>query len=120
MVTPSHRRRRGCRLSTKAMKSVARLCPALLVAPVVLAAGLLANAQTTLSWDQVKTKFQTANPTLKADVLNVEEMKAEEVTAFLRPNPQLTVSTDGNQIAPHSGVWQPTKGTQVQTAFSYL
>jgi cobalt-zinc-cadmium efflux system outer membrane protein len=79
-----------------------------------------AGAQTALSWDQVKTRFETANPTLKADALNVEEMKAEEITAFLRPNPGLTVSADGNQVAPHNGVWQPVKGTQVQTAFSYL
>jgi cobalt-zinc-cadmium efflux system outer membrane protein len=77
-------------------------------------------AQTPLSWDQVKTKFESANPTLKADAINVDEMKAEEITAFLRPNPQFTVSSDGTQIAPHDGVWQPTKGTQVQTAFSYL
>jgi cobalt-zinc-cadmium efflux system outer membrane protein len=73
-----------------------------------------------LSWDQVKAKFQAANPTLKADAINVDEMKAQEITAFLRPNPQFTLSSDGTQIAPHNGVWQPTKGTQIQTNFSYL
>jgi outer membrane protein, heavy metal efflux system len=79
-----------------------------------------AHAQTTLSWDQVKAKFETANPTLKADAINVDEMKAEEISAFLRPNPQFTISSDGTQIAPHNGVWQPTKGTQMVNAFSYL
>ncbi len=34
------------------------------------------------------------------------------MTAYLRPNPQFTFSTDGTQIAPHNGVWQPLKGTQ--------
>jgi cobalt-zinc-cadmium efflux system outer membrane protein len=77
-------------------------------------------AQAPFTWDQIKTKFESANPTLKADAANVEEMKAEEITAFLRPNPTFTLSTDGTQIAPHNGVWQPTKGTQFQTAFSYL
>jgi cobalt-zinc-cadmium efflux system outer membrane protein len=73
-----------------------------------------------LSWDQVKARFETANPTMKADVINVDEMRAQEITAFLRPNPQFTLSADGTQLAPHDGVWQPTKGTQLQTNFSYL
>ena len=73
-----------------------------------------------LSWEQVKARFEVANPTLKADVINVDEMRAQEITAFLRPNPQFTLSSDGTQLAPHSGAWQPTKGTQLQTNFSYL
>jgi cobalt-zinc-cadmium efflux system outer membrane protein len=73
-----------------------------------------------LSWDQVKAKFQAANPILKADDINVDEMRAQEITAFLRPNPQFTLSSDGTQFAPHNGVWQPTKGAQLQTNFSYL
>jgi outer membrane protein, heavy metal efflux system len=77
-------------------------------------------APTGLSWDQVKAKFEAANPTLKADAIGVDEMRAQEITAFLRPNPQLTVSTDGTQLAPHGGAWQPTKGTQMVTNFSYL
>jgi cobalt-zinc-cadmium efflux system outer membrane protein len=85
---------------------------------VVLASS--ASAQQALTWDQVKAKFEAANPALKADELNVEEMKAEEITAFLRPNPQFTAATDGTQLAPHSGVWQPLAGTQYQGNFSYL
>ena len=79
-----------------------------------------ARAQDALTWDQIKAKFEAANPALKADALNVEEMKAEEITAFLRPNPQFTAATDGTQLAPHSGVWQPLAGTQYQGNFSYL
>jgi cobalt-zinc-cadmium efflux system outer membrane protein len=79
-----------------------------------------ASAQETLNWDQVKAKFQASNPALKADQLNVDEMKAEEITAFLRPNPQFTAATDGTQLARHSGVWQPLAGTQYQGNFSYL
>ena len=79
-----------------------------------------APASGALTWDQVKAKFQTANPTLKADTINVDEMRAQEITAFLRPNPQFTISADGTQVAPHNGVWQPARGTQVQTNFSYL
>jgi cobalt-zinc-cadmium efflux system outer membrane protein len=68
----------------------------------------------------VKAKFEAVNPTLKADAANVEEMKAEEITAFLRPNPQFTILADGTQIAPHDGTWTPTKGTYEQPNFSYL
>jgi cobalt-zinc-cadmium efflux system outer membrane protein len=65
-------------------------------------------------------KFEASNPALRADEINVEEMKADEITAFLRPNLQFTFSTDGTQIARHNGVWQPLAGTQYQPNFSYL
>ncbi len=78
------------------------------------------STSTGLSWEQVKARFEAANPTLKADAINVDEMRAQEITAFLRPNPQLTLSSDGTQIVPNHGVWQPTKGSQIQTNFSYL
>lgn len=77
-------------------------------------------AQEALTWEQVKARFEASNPALKADAMSVDEMKAEEITAFLRPNPQFTGSTDGTQLAPHNGVWQPLSGTQLQASFSYL
>jgi cobalt-zinc-cadmium efflux system outer membrane protein len=96
--------------------AVRRGCSALLFALLATAA----IAQSPLTWDQVKTKFESANPTLKADEINVQEMKDEEITAYLRPNPTFTLSTDGTQVAPHGGVWQPLAGTQYQPNFSYL
>jgi cobalt-zinc-cadmium efflux system outer membrane protein len=81
---------------------------------------LPAAARESLTWEQVKEKFEAANPVLKADAANVEEMKAEEITAYLRPNPQFTLSVDGTQIAPSNGVWTPFKGTTEQPNFSYL
>jgi cobalt-zinc-cadmium efflux system outer membrane protein len=80
----------------------------------------LASAQQGLTWDQVKSKFEAENPALKADALNVDEMHAAEITAYLRPNPQFTLSADGTQIAPHNGVWQPLSGTDVSPNLSYL
>jgi cobalt-zinc-cadmium efflux system outer membrane protein len=79
-----------------------------------------ASAQQALTWEQVKTKFEAVNPALKVDQSNVDELKAEEITAFLRPNPTFTLSADGTQLAPHEGYWRPTSGTQVQPNFSYL
>jgi cobalt-zinc-cadmium efflux system outer membrane protein len=82
--------------------------------------GKLANAQSGYTWEQIKSKFETANPTLQADQINVQEMKAQETTAYLRPNPQLTLSADGTQIAPHEGIWKPLSGTAPLSSFSYL
>jgi cobalt-zinc-cadmium efflux system outer membrane protein len=87
---------------------------------VVLASGLPAAAQQGLTWEEIKVKFEAANPTLKADALNVDEMKAEEITAFLRPNPQFSVTADGTQIAPNKGIWTPLTGTFVVPTLSYL
>jgi cobalt-zinc-cadmium efflux system outer membrane protein len=78
------------------------------------------SAQQALTWDQVKAQFEAANPTLKADALSVDEMKAQEITAYLRPNPQFTALTDGTQIAPDQGRWSPLKGTEYQGSASYL
>ena len=47
-------------------------------------ASALLPTQQRLTWDQVKTKFEAANPTLRADALGVDEMKATESTAALR------------------------------------
>jgi cobalt-zinc-cadmium efflux system outer membrane protein len=82
-------------------------------------------AQQSLTWDQVKARFEAANPALRADELSVDEMKAAEITAFLRPNPQIGLSSDGVQIAPHTtpGLgthWQPLTGAQLVPSISYL
>src|SRR5579863_7434218 len=77
-------------------------------------------AQQALTWDQAKTRFQANNPALKADADNVDEMRAQEITAFLRPNPQFSLTEDGTQLAPHNGVWTPLKGTYEVPNFSYL
>lgn len=79
-----------------------------------------AGAQQGLTWEQVKTRFEAANPALKADALNVDEMRAQEISAYLRPNPQFTGTVDGTQIAPNNGVWQPLAGTFVVPTLSYL
>ena len=90
------------------------------VAALFVLAPIFVTAQQALTWDQVKSKFEAANPALKADALGVDEMKAAETTAFLRPNPQFTLSSDGTQVARYHGVWQPLTGTQLSPNVSYL
>jgi outer membrane protein, heavy metal efflux system len=77
-------------------------------------------AQNALTWGQLKAKFEASNPTLKAAQDNIDESRAEEITAYLRPNPDFTLTADGTQIYPHQGVWQPLAGTFYSPAFSYL
>jgi cobalt-zinc-cadmium efflux system outer membrane protein len=79
-----------------------------------------APAQQGFTWDQVKARFEATNPALKADADNVDEMRAEEITAYLRPNPQFTAIVDGTEIAPNEGHWTPLAGTFVEPNFSYL
>ena len=60
------------------------------------------STQQPMTWQQVKARFEAANPTLKADALNVDEMKANEITAYLRPNPTLSFTEDQTYpFAPH-------------------
>jgi cobalt-zinc-cadmium efflux system outer membrane protein len=68
----------------------------------------------------VKDRFELNNPTLLADKLNIDESKAQEITAFLRPNPDFALSIDGTQIAPEKGVWRPFAGTFETPGISYL
>jgi outer membrane protein, heavy metal efflux system len=77
-------------------------------------------AQQTLTWEQVRSRFEASNPTLLADQLSVDESRAEEITANLRPNPTFDFTVDGTQIAPNHGVWQPFAGTFESPGISYL
>jgi len=113
-------------LNTKCVATNARVCDSRWLAFAIICGICLqlktapACAQAPLTWDQVKARFATNNPALKADADNVEEIRAQEITAYLRPNPQFTLTADGTQIAPKDGVWQPTRGTYVVPAVSYL
>ena len=72
------------------------------------------------TWDQVKNRFELNNTSLMAAKLNIDELKAQEITAHLRPNPDFTLSADGTQVAPSHGVWTPFAGTFVSPGVSYL
>ncbi len=65
--------------------------------PRIWAAVWMAGAafgQKTLTWEEAKRELQSDNPTLRAGQIGLEESRANEITAFLRPNPELTVSLD--------------------------
>jgi outer membrane protein, heavy metal efflux system len=87
------------------------LCTRLYLVPLLAAWLAPAGwAQKTLTWEQAKREFEAANPSLRAARIGIQESRADEVTAFLRPNPDLSVSADqftffnGNPYRPFSQV----------------
>src|SRR5260370_36450199 len=73
-----------------------------------------------LTWEQVRQRFEQNNPTLRAGQIGIDESKAQEITAFLRPNPSLTLTADGTQITPHNIVWRPLAATYETPGISYF
>jgi len=78
---------------------------------VIGALGKSTFAQKTLTWQEVRDKFQAANPSLRAGQIGIDESRAGETTAYLRPNPNLALLAD--QIDPFPG--GPSHG-----AFAFL
>jgi outer membrane protein, heavy metal efflux system len=70
-------------------------------ASLILLAPVLLEAQQPLTWQEIQDKFHSANPSLQAGQIGVDESRANETTAFLRPNPTLNVLND--QINPFNG-----------------
>jgi outer membrane protein, heavy metal efflux system len=74
-------------------------------------------AQSVFDWQQIKDKFEASNPTLKAAKLNIDESRAAEITAYLRPNPDFSLGFD--QINPFTKQPPPTGGPDVYRPFAY-
>jgi outer membrane protein, heavy metal efflux system len=97
-----------------------------LLGSAAIAAAQQAGPQTSRSasqvwtWETVKSNFEIANATLLAGKLNIDELKAQEITAHLRPNPDFTFTADGTQVSPSHGVWQPFAGTYLSPGVSQL
>jgi cobalt-zinc-cadmium efflux system outer membrane protein len=75
-----------------------RLCLASIVAALLAQTCL---AQKALTWREVRDKFEVANPSLLAGQIGIDESRANEITAYLRPNPNLAILAD--QIDPFPG-----------------
>jgi len=78
-----------------------------------------ASAQTALTWPEVRARFEAANPALRAGLVNIDEARAAEITAYLRPNPNFIASLD--QLQPFSfGPFQPLTGAFPLISLNYL
>jgi outer membrane protein, heavy metal efflux system len=83
----------------------------------VIGVAATAAAQTPLTWPDVRDRFRATNPTLRAGQLGIDEARAAEITASLRPNPQWSVTLD--QIG-NTQEGNPFSAANLVTAFSYL
>jgi outer membrane protein, heavy metal efflux system len=109
-----------CGVSANMKKHLWKYFAVLAMLPCCALAQTPAPVPTPLSWEQVRQRFEQNNPTLRAGQIGIDESKAQEITAFLRPNPNFTLSADGTQIARHDGVWRPLAGTYETPGISYL
>ncbi len=72
------------------------------------------------TWEQLRAKFEAVNPTILAGKLNIDESKAQEVTAYLRPNPDFSFSLDQVDPFPGGGPYRPFTYTEPLFGFDYL
>ena len=71
------------------------------VLALVIGSAACAFGQKVLTWHEIRDKFEAANPTLRAGQIGIDESRAQEITANLRPNPNLSLLAD--QIDPFRG-----------------
>jgi outer membrane protein, heavy metal efflux system len=96
------------------MRLVWRICLGIVVLTCFASSAI---AQTPLTWQSLRDRFRATNPLLQAGAIGVEELRAAEITAFLRPNPlwSLTYDQVGNTQAG-----TPFSASNLVTDFSYL
>ena len=70
-----------------------------------------------LTWPEVRDKFQQNNPTLRAAQIGIDESRSQEITAYLRPNPDLTGALD--QINFFSTQPPPAGGPSIYSPFAF-
>lgn len=66
----------------------------LTMAPMLLAAPFAFGQGRPMTWDQVAERFEKNNPNLITGRTSVEETRTSEITAGLRPNPQMNLTID--------------------------
>ncbi len=72
-----------------------------------------------LTWQETQDIFKANNPTLAAGKVNIDEARADEITAYLRPNPNLNLGLD--QITPfYANPYRPLSETYAYGSIDYL
>ena len=72
-----------------------------------------------LTWQQIQDRFLQTNPTVRAGEIGIQESRAQEITAHLRPNPSLYLGFD--QLTPFStGPYRPLSQSYPNGSLNYL
>ncbi len=77
-----------------------------------------ATAQQPLTWQEVQAHFRANNPTLLAGQVTIDESRADEITAYLRPNPNLNLGLD--QILLYGTPYRPLSQVYPSASIDYL
>jgi outer membrane protein, heavy metal efflux system len=76
-------------------------------------------AQQALTWREIQGKFRASNPTLLAGQVTIDESRADEITAYLRPNPNVTLAWD--QFTPfNDNPYRPLAQSYLSWSLDYL
>ncbi len=88
---------------------------------LLLPAGLAVPGygQRALSWQEVRERFEKNNPNLIAARVGIEESRANEVTAGLRPNPVFSTLNEQFNVFGNAPL-QPFQNTQLTQTVSQL
>lgn len=78
-----------------------------------------ALAQQPFTWNEVRERFRQNNPNLLSGQLNIQESRANEITAGLRPNPEIGFVADQFRIF-HPNPLQPFQNAQLTPTISQL
>jgi len=97
----------------------------LFIVGCLLAASLTRHglAQKAFTWQEIRDKFEATNPTLRAGQIGIAESRAQEITAYLRPNPDFTTTLD--QFDPFPDIlgnypYRPLTNVLPSVSASYL
>ncbi len=72
-----------------------------------------------LTWQETQERFRANNPTLLAGKVTIDESRADEITAYLRPNPDVALGWD--QLTPFStNPYRPLSQSYLFGDLSYL
>jgi outer membrane protein, heavy metal efflux system len=74
-------------------------------------------SQGALTWSELRNRFEATNPTMIAGRIGIDESRAAEITAYLRPNPNVTGTFD--QINPFTTQPSPNGSGNSYNPFAF-
>lgn len=91
----------------------------LIIGLLLICLSVVAGSAQALSWQDAQQKFLANNSTLLAGRVSIEEARAQEISSFLRPNPDMTLGWD--QLTPFTNnPYRPVSQSYLYWNFSYL
>ena len=79
-----------------------------------------ANPPRALTWQETVDRFESTNPTLLAGRVTIDEARADEITAYLRPNPNFNVTEDQITALSNNPNYRPLAYSYAYGSFDYL